>query len=66
MVADLAGSDAARAELALAEANGDLKLAILLASGHTLAKAHALLARHAGNLRKALADPLSLSSRGGG
>lgn len=66
MVADLAGSDAVRAEFALAEANGDLKLAILIASGHTLARAQALLTRHAGNLRKALADPLALSPLGEG
>ena len=59
IVADLAGCDASRAELALAEANGDLKLAILIASGRPLAAAQALLSRHTGNLRKALQRPLT-------
>ncbi len=54
MVADLAGSDATRAAAALAEAAGNLKLAILIAAGQPLPTARALLAQHGGNLRRAL------------
>lgn len=56
MVADLAGCDATTAAAALTESGGELKLAILLASGYPLAKARNLLARHAGNLRLALKE----------
>lgn len=55
MVADLAGCDAATAQAALTSATGNLKLAILVASGHELAAAQSLIALHSGNLRKALA-----------
>lgn len=54
MVMDLAECDEASAEAALAESNGDLKCAILIASGKTLADARSLLARNGGNIRRAL------------
>ena len=56
MVCDLAGCDAATAAAALAAAGGDLKLAILVASGHDIAAGRALLDQHSGNLRLALAS----------
>ena len=56
MVADLAGCDEAAARSALAESSGDLKLAILVASGVAATEARALLSVHAGNLRAAMAD----------
>ena len=55
MVARLAGCDAETAERASAEADGDIKRAVLIASGATRAVADAVLARADGNLRHALA-----------
>ena len=54
IVADLAGCDAARAQTALVSAAGNLKLAILVASGIELPRAHTLLAQCDGNLRAAM------------
>ena len=61
MVADLADCDAARAAAALAECGGELKLAVLVASGEPAASARALLAAHDGNLRKAIGARASLT-----
>lgn len=55
MVADLAACDEAKAGAALVEAAGDVKLAILVASGQSIAEARTLLAEHAGHLRLAIA-----------
>lgn len=55
MVMDLAECDEAQARAALAASSGDLKCAILVASGYSSEAARALLARHGGNLRLALA-----------
>ena len=56
MVAKIANCDAARARQALSEAEGEVKLAALVALGATREEANALLRRHAGNLRLALRD----------
>jgi N-acetylmuramic acid 6-phosphate etherase len=56
MVRELAGADDATARMALAEANGHVKLAVLLLRGLPVEPARALLARHGGHLRAALAD----------
>jgi N-acetylmuramic acid 6-phosphate etherase len=56
MVAELAGCDAGTAERAAAEAGGDVKLGVLIANGASRERAQALLARHDGNLRRALAE----------
>ena len=56
MVADLAGCDTARATSALSESGGDLKLAILVASGVPLDAARNRLLQHGGNLRHALTN----------
>ncbi|MFD1353889.1 N-acetylmuramic acid 6-phosphate etherase [Methylorubrum suomiense] len=56
MVAELAGCDAGVAERAAAEANGDVKLAVLIAGGASRERAQRLLGRHDGNLRRALAE----------
>jgi N-acetylmuramic acid 6-phosphate etherase len=58
MVADLGGGTAAQAHKALDVAGGDIKLAVLLRAGMGLAGARALLKRHRGNLRAALAGGL--------
>ncbi len=58
MVCDLAGCDAATAAAALVATNGDLKLAILVASGHDVGAGRALLDKNSGNLRLALAVAL--------
>jgi N-acetylmuramic acid 6-phosphate etherase len=58
MVADLGGGTAAQAHKALDAAGGDIKLAVLLRAGMGLAGARALLKRHRGNLRAALAGGL--------
>ena len=54
MVADIAGVDVDRAGRALDEAGRDIKLAVLLALGATVAEAQALLDAHDGNLRTTL------------
>ena len=54
MVAELGHCDAACAATALAESGGDLKLAILIASGVSVDEARTLLAEQNGNLRAAL------------
>ncbi len=54
MVMDLAGCDEATARAALAESDGDLKCAILVASGRTVDEARSSLAAHNGNLRRAM------------
>jgi N-acetylmuramic acid 6-phosphate etherase len=46
----------AAARLALVDADGKVKLAVLLVHGLTHAEAERLLARHGGNLRLALRD----------
>jgi N-acetylmuramic acid 6-phosphate etherase len=56
MVARIAGCEADQALRALSDAGGDIKLAVLLASGNGQEQAQAALARHHGNLRLALAD----------
>jgi N-acetylmuramic acid 6-phosphate etherase len=56
MVRDLAGVDQAAAEAALAAAENDIKLAVLIAKGHDADAARALLARNQDNLRRALDD----------
>ncbi|GJD49672.1 N-acetylmuramic acid 6-phosphate etherase [Methylobacterium crusticola] len=55
MVAELAGCDAEAAARASAEAEGDIKLAVLIAAGAARDEAERLLARHDGNLRRAIA-----------
>jgi N-acetylmuramic acid 6-phosphate etherase len=54
IVEDLAECDAAHAQAALAATGGDLKLAILVASGHALEQARAMLSASNGNLRAAI------------
>lgn len=54
MVMDLAECAEATARAALDASNGDLKCAILVASGKTVEVARALLADHGGNLRGAM------------
>jgi N-acetylmuramic acid 6-phosphate etherase len=54
MVARIAGCTKEAARVALAESQGEIKLAALLALGHGRAAAEALLAGAAGNLRVAL------------
>lgn len=57
MVADLAKCDATTATRALAASGGAIKPAVLIATiGCGAAEATALLCRHAGNLRRALAE----------
>ncbi|MBX3565301.1 MAG: N-acetylmuramic acid 6-phosphate etherase [Sphingomonas sp.] len=56
MVRDLAGVDPAAAAAALAAAENDIKLAVLLAKGLDAPAARALLARSGNNLRRALDD----------
>ncbi|MEK9660341.1 MAG: N-acetylmuramic acid 6-phosphate etherase [Alphaproteobacteria bacterium] len=56
MVRAIANVDAAAARRALDAANGHVKLAALLARGLTTADGQALLDRHAGDLRAALAE----------
>ena len=54
MVMDLAGCDAARAQAALAEGAGDLKLAVLVASGMAADAARKMFVENGGNLRGAI------------
>ncbi|ACL56592.1 N-acetylmuramic acid 6-phosphate etherase [Methylobacterium nodulans] len=54
MVAELAACDPEAAARALAEAEGDIKLAVLIGTGATRERAERLLARHEGSLRRAL------------
>jgi N-acetylmuramic acid 6-phosphate etherase len=56
MVATIAGCAEPAAAAAVADADGDVKLAALLALGVKAADAKALLARHDRNLRAAIAD----------
>lgn len=56
MVVDLAGCDEATASAALDAAGGGIKLAVLVARGHTPQAAASLLARHGGHLRPALEE----------
>lgn len=56
MVATITGCAKDAATAALAEADGDVKLAVLLALGAGAADARALLAKHDGNLRAAIGD----------
>ena len=56
MLRHLTGAEAAPAAAALAEAGGNVKTAVLLLHGLDLAAARALLARHHGHLRAALAE----------
>jgi N-acetylmuramic acid 6-phosphate etherase len=54
MVIEIVGCTVAAARGFVAKADGDVKLAVLLALGLDTAKATALLTRHAGNLRLAI------------
>lgn len=56
MVVTITGCDERTANDAMTKADGDVKLAVLLASGADLATANAVLSRHDGNLRFALAE----------
>lgn len=56
MVAVLAGCSEDAAAAAMAEADGDVKRAVLMALGVPAAQASALLERHDGNLRAAIAE----------
>jgi N-acetylmuramic acid 6-phosphate etherase len=63
MVARLTDCDPAKAETAVDQAGGDVKLAVMIVSGHDLAQAQDALSLHGGNLREALADePLRLET----
>ncbi len=55
MICEIAGVDAGGAQAALETAGNNTKLAILIAKGVALDEARALLTRHDGNLRQALA-----------
>ncbi|RYG37338.1 MAG: N-acetylmuramic acid 6-phosphate etherase [Burkholderiales bacterium] len=56
MVVTITGCDEQTASDAMARADGDVKLAVLLASGVDAATASSALSKHAGNLRLALAE----------
>lgn len=56
MVAQLAGCDLDLAARATVEADGDIKLAVLVAAGVTRQEAESLLAQNGGNLRRVIAD----------
>jgi N-acetylmuramic acid 6-phosphate etherase len=56
MVSQITGCDDSTAVEALRKANGDMKLASLLALGANLSDGKAVLARCDGNLRQALAE----------
>jgi N-acetylmuramic acid 6-phosphate etherase len=57
IIGDITGCDGERADLALAEAGGSLKAAaVMLTRGVGLPAAEALLAKHGGRLKEALAD----------
>jgi N-acetylmuramic acid 6-phosphate etherase len=56
MVMQITDCDEATAADAILQANGDLKTAVLIATGATAQDAQEALARHDGNLRQALAD----------
>ena len=59
MVARITGVSPEAAAQAVADADGEVKLAALIARGMTRETAAALLAKHDGNLRLALADAQS-------
>lgn len=61
MVVQLTDCEPADAVDALAQADGDLKLAVMLTSGFGLGAAQTALARHGGNLRSALAEPVEVA-----
>ena len=56
MVVTITGCDDRAAVEAMAKADGDVKLAVLLASGADMAAATSALSKHAGNLRFALSE----------
>ncbi|RYZ03455.1 MAG: N-acetylmuramic acid 6-phosphate etherase [Alphaproteobacteria bacterium] len=56
MVVTITGCDERTASDAMARADGDVKLAVLLVSGADMATATSVLSKHAGNLRFALAE----------
>ena len=56
IVAELTDCDPADAERAVDQAAGEVKLAVMIASGHDLAQARDALSRHGGDLRAALAQ----------
>ncbi len=61
IVAELTDRDTAEAEIAVDQAKGDVKLAVMIASGHDPAAAQDALSQHSGDLRAALAHgPLRL------
>lgn len=55
IVAQLTDCDPAQAEAAVEQAGGDVKVAVMVASGHDVARARDLLRSHGGDLRAALA-----------
>ena len=55
IVAQLTDCDPAQAEIALDQGGGGVKVAVMIASGHSAADAHDLLSHHGGDLRAALA-----------
>jgi N-acetylmuramic acid 6-phosphate etherase len=55
IVAQLTDCDPAHAEKAVDQAGGDVKLAVMIASGHDPAQAQDALSQHGGDLRAALA-----------
>jgi N-acetylmuramic acid 6-phosphate etherase len=58
MVRQIAGCGEAEAARALEQAAGNIKTAVLLTLGYDTAQAERILARHKGNLRYVLADPV--------
>ena len=54
MIADIGGCAPATADAALAQSDGDIKMAVLICQGHAPSAARALLADTRGNLRQAL------------
>ncbi len=56
MVARLTDCDPTQAETAVDQAGGEVKTAVMIASGFALAEAQDALARHSGDLRAALTD----------
>ncbi len=61
MVLQLTDCSHGDAVQALEQADGDLKLAVMLASGFELGAAQAALARHGGDLRPALGEPAEVA-----
>ena len=65
IVAQLTDCDPAQAEAALGRAGGEVKVAVMIASGYGPAQAQDMLSQHGGDLRAALAHgplPLEVAS----